>query len=83
MIGQVDPTILGVMITACGTLGSAVGYLYKQMSSFHKETGTKLAECEKDRIVLHEQQSQLWAELARQAGKKLDDLKAEMEKRNE
>ena len=79
LLSQVDPTLLGVMITACGTLGSAVGFLYKQMSSFHKETGTKLAECEKDRIVLHEQQSQLWAELARQAGRKLEDLKREMD----
>ncbi len=79
LLSQVDPTLLGVMITACGTLGSAVGFLYKQMSSFHKETGTKLAECEKDRIVLHEQQSQLWAELARQAGTKLEDLKREMD----
>lgn len=76
MLGAVDIETVTILLSACGTLGGAVAFLYKQQSAFHKDTSTKLAECEKDRIVLHEQQSKLWAELARQAGTKLDELKA-------
>ncbi len=71
MIASVDPTTVGMLITACGILGSAVGFLYKQQSAFHKDTSTKLAECEKDRVAL-------WAELARQAGTRLEELKKEL-----
>lgn len=74
----VDPTMTGMLVTACGVLGGAVGYLYKQQSAFHKDTSEKLQQCESDRIVLHQQQSKLWAELARQAGTKLDEFKKEM-----
>jgi len=74
----VDPTMTGMLLSACGVLGGAVTYLYKQQAAFHKDTSEKLQQCESDRIVLHEQQSKLWAELARQAGTKLDELKKEI-----
>ena len=71
IIGSVDPTTVGMLLTACGVLGSAVGFLYKQQSAFHKDTSEKLAACEADRVAL-------WAELAKQAGRKLDELKEEL-----
>ena len=68
IISTVDPTTVGMLLTACGVLGSAVGFLYKQQSAFHKDTSEKLAACEADRVAL-------WAELAKQAGRKLEELK--------
>jgi hypothetical protein len=71
ILATVDPTTVGMLLTACGILGSAVGFLYKQQSAFHKDTSEKLAACESDRVAL-------WAELAKQAGRKLDELKKEL-----
>ena len=71
ILATVDPTTVGMLLTACGILGSAVGFLYKQQASFHKDTSEKLAQCESDRVAL-------WAELAKQAGRKLEDFKKEL-----
>jgi hypothetical protein len=71
ILATVDPTTVGMLLTACGVLGSAVGFLYKQQSQFHKDTSEKLRDCESDRVAL-------WAELAKQAGRKLDEFKKEL-----
>ena len=71
ILATVDPTTVGMLLTACGILGSAVGFLYKQQSQFHKDTSEKLRDCESDRVAL-------WAELAKQAGRKIDELKKEL-----
>ena len=66
IVATVDPTTVGMLLTACGILGSAVGFLYKQQSQFHKDTSEKLRDCESDRVAL-------WAELAKQAGRRVQE----------
>lgn len=70
-----DPTTIGMLLTAITGLGTAIGVLWRQVTKHFLLIEAKLSECERDRDRLHEDQTNLWRQLAKQAGQPVDDLR--------
>ena len=60
-----EVTMNGMLLSAIGTLGGIVAYLWKQISSNYADLKVKHSECEDDRKELWRDRAELWEELAR------------------
>ena len=63
-----DPTTIGMLLAAITGLGSAIGVLWRQVTRHFGNIEAKLKDCEDDRL-------ELWKQLAKQAGRNVDDLR--------
>ena len=60
-----DMTMNGMLLSAIGTLGGIVAYLWKQLTTNYNEIKIKSIECEEDRKELWKDRAELWEELAK------------------
>ena len=63
-----DPTTIGLLITAVTGCASAIGVLWKQVMKHLVTIESKLKDCEDDR-------TELWKQLAKQAGRDVEDMR--------
>jgi hypothetical protein len=70
-----DPTTLTIL----GSMGAAIGVMWKHTTGNIEKVQTKLDECEEDRKALHLEQKNLWMVIAKHAGKGIEELKGDKE----
>ena len=68
-----DPTTLTIL----GSMGAAIGVMWKHTMSNIDKVQSKLEDCERDRQSLHLEQKNLWMAIAKQYGKNIDELKGD------
>ncbi len=70
-----DPTTLAILLSGLGATGSAIAVLFKTLLGHVSRIESRLSDCESDRQQLHADQTELWRQLAKQAGQPVDDLR--------
>ena len=68
-----DPATLTIL----GSMGAAIGVMWKHTMSNIDKVQSKLDECEQDRKSLHDDQRNLWMAIAKQSGKDIEELKGD------
>lgn len=68
-----DPTTLTIL----GSMGAAIGVMWKHTMGNIDKVQSKLDECESDRAELHKEQKNLWMAIAKQYGKNIDEIKGD------
>ena len=68
-----DPTTLTIL----GSMGAAIGVMWKHTMGNIEKVQSKLDECEEDRKALHLEQKNLWMVIAKHAGKGIEELKGD------
>lgn len=78
-LANVDPTMVGMLITAVTSMGSAVAYLHNrllnQMSSVNEEWKSQMQEVKEALVDCQKDREQLFLILAKQAGTEVSELK--------
>ncbi len=72
-VASPDPTTLTIL----GSMGAAIGVMWKHTLSNIEKVQSKLDECEEDRKALHQEQKSLWMAIAKQYGKDIEELKGD------
>lgn len=75
MLGETDPTLLKMLLGACGILGTAIGALYRQQVVHFNSIDKKLQRAEESLQDCQDDRLAIWKLLAKQQGVEVEAIR--------